>query len=64
MEQVIPDLLGLEALQPIQVFLAGVELVLEGVVAAVTEVRHPHGHLCQVLPPPGSQQGPELLLLL
>ena len=53
-------------LQPIQVFLVGVELVLEGVVAVVTEVMLPHGHLRRVLLLPGSAgpKGSKLLLLL
>lgn len=52
-EHVIPDLLGLEVLQPIQVLLAVVEVVLEGPVTVITEVALPHGHLCHVPPLPG-----------
>lgn len=55
-EHVIPGLLGLEMLQPIQVLLAVVEVVLEGAVTVVAEVTLPHGHLCQVLSLHGKPQ--------
>ena len=44
-------------LQPIQVLLAVVEVVLEGAVTVVAEVTLPHGHWCQVLPLPGKHKG-------
>lgn len=40
-------------LQPIQVLLAVVEVVLEGAVTVVAEVTLPHGQLHQVLLMPG-----------
>ena len=39
-------------LQPVQVLLAVVEVVLEGAVAVVAEVTLPHGHPRRVLPLP------------
>lgn len=44
-------------LQPVQVLLAVVEVVLEGAVAVVAEVTLPHGHPRQVLLLPGKSQG-------
>lgn len=44
-EHVVPHFLGLEVLQPIQVLLSVVEVVLEGSVTVITEVPLPHGHI-------------------
>ena len=54
-EHVIPELLGLEVLQPVQVLLAVVEVVLEGPVAVVAEVTLPHGDPRWELPLPAGQ---------
>lgn len=54
-EHVVPGLLGLEVLQPVQVLLAVVEVVLEGAVAVVTEVTLPHGP-APAVPLPGEHR--------
>ena len=54
-EHVVPELLGLEVLQPVQVLLAVVEVVLEGPVAVVAEVTLPHGDPRWGLPLPAGQ---------
>lgn len=51
-KHIVPELLGLEVLQPIQVLLAVVEVVLEGSVAVVAEVTLPHGDPRWELPLP------------
>ena len=55
-EHVVPELLGLQVLQAVQVLLAVVEVVLEGPVTVVAKVTLPHGDPRRELPRPARSE--------